>query len=113
MREFVFFDKNDVEKKDPKRKVRFVISNIRQLNDVVENLRKITIFVDVTTLTDKFIEELDKVTKGHSGKTSLHFNIYDPDMGISVNMHSRKKSIMFNDELRNFLESNKLEYTLE
>ena len=113
MREFVFFDKNDVEKKDPKRKVRFVISNIRQLNDVVENLRKITIFVDVTTLTDKFIEDLDKVTKGHSGKTSLHFNIYDPDMGISVNMHSRKKSIMFNDELRNFLESNKLEYTLE
>ena len=90
----------------------FNISSITQLAEVVEGLKQITIWIDVTALTKDFIDELTEIVKHSKGKTSLHFSIYDPTEGVAVNMHAKKRRVIFNDELRKFLDKNEIKYTL-
>ena len=112
VRQFTIFDKNDVQKLNPITRNYFNISSITQFNEVVENLKQITLWIDVTALTRDFIAELTEVVKHSKGKTALHLSIVDPLEGVGVNMHTKKRRVTFTDELRGFLERNNIKYTL-
>ncbi|MBQ9961894.1 MAG: DNA polymerase III subunit alpha [Alistipes sp.] len=112
VKQFTTFNKDDVHKQNPIVRNYFNISSITQLADVVENLKQITLWIDVTTLTPDFIAELTEVVKQSKGKTPLHFSIYDPVEGVGVNMHTKKRRVTFSDELRRFLDKNEIKYTL-
>ena len=112
VKQFTTFNKDDVHKQNPIVRNYFNISSITQLAEVVEGLKQITIWIDVTALTKDFIDELTEIVKHSKGKTSLHFSIYDPTEGVAVNMHAKKRRVIFNDELRKFLDKNEIKYTL-
>lgn len=112
VKQFTTFAKDDVHKQNPIVRNYFNISSITQLSEVVEGLKQITLWIDVTTLTADFIAELLEVVKHSKGKTTLHFSIFDPVDGVGVNMHAKKRRVTFTDELRKFLEKNNIQYTL-
>ena len=112
VRQFTTFDKNDTQKLNPIVRNYFNITSITQLSEVVETLKKVTLWVDVTTLSQPFIAELTNVVKHSKGKTSLHMVIYNPQEGVSINMHTKKLRVTFTDELRKFFEQNNIKYTL-
>ena len=112
VKQFTTFAKDDVHKQNPIVRNYFNISSITQLSEVVEGLKQITLWIDVTTLTADFIAELLEVVKHSKGKTTLHFSIFDPVDGVGVNMHAKKRRVAFTDELRKFLEKNNIQYTL-
>ena len=112
VRQFTTFDKNDVQKLNPITRNYFNITSMTQLNEVVEGLKQITIWLDVSSLTSDFVAELSEVLKHSKGKTSFHISIYDPLEGVSVNMHTKKRRVTFTDELRQFFEHNNIKYTL-
>ena len=112
VKQFTTFAKDDVHKQNPIVRNYFNISSITQLSEVVEGLKQITLWIDVTTLTADFIAELLEVVKHSKGKTTLHFSIFDPVDGVGVNMHAKKRRVAFTDELRRFLEKNNIQYTL-
>ena len=90
----------------------FNINSITQLSEVVETLKKITLWIDVTTLSRPLIAELTAAIKHSKGKTPIHMVIYDPQEGVSINMHTKKLRVTFNDELRQFFEKNNIKYAL-
>ena len=108
VRQFTTFDKNDTQKLNPIVRNYFNITSITQLSEVVETLKKVTLWVDVTTLSQPFIAELTNAVKHSKGKTSLHMVIYDPQEGVSINMHTKKLRVTFTDELRKFFEQNNI-----
>ena len=113
VRAFQTFDKDDVHKLNPITKYFFNINSITQLSDVVENLKHITIPLEVSELNAPFIEELTEVVKHSKGKATLHISFQDSQSGVGVSMHSKKKHVAFTDMLRGFLEKNKIKYILK
>ncbi len=113
VREYMTYDKNDIEKKNPKPRQFFNISSIQQLNDVVEQLQQVSVTIDIRAVTDEFIDEFSAVVKRTKGNTPLHCSIFDSNTGIGINMHTRKIRVLFNKELKEFFEKYKLQYTLK
>ena len=112
VRQFTTYDKNDTQKLNPINRNYFNISSITQLSEVVDTLKQVTLWIDATSLTKEFIAELADVVKRSKGKTPLHIVLYEPADGISVNMHTKRRRVVFNDELRGFLDKHNIKYSL-
>ncbi|MBR7182424.1 MAG: DNA polymerase III subunit alpha [Alistipes sp.] len=113
VRSFVTYDKDDVHKQNPTTRYYFNIGSITQLGDVVENLERITLSIDVADITQDFITELTDVVKHSKGKSVLSVSVYDSKEGVGVAMHAKKRRVAFTDVLRAFLERRNIKYMLK
>ena len=113
VRSFVTYDKDDVHKQNPTTRYYFNIGSITQLGDVVENLERITLSIDVADITQDFITELTDVVKHSKGKSVLSISVYDSKEGVGVAMHAKKRRVAFTDILRAFLERRNIKYMLK
>ena len=112
IRSFMTYDKDDVHKLNPKPRTFFNINSMTQLNDVVEGIQQMMLYVDVDQISEDFVTELSEAAKMSKGKTAVHVMFYDSSSGVSVNMHSKKIRVLFDDNIRKVLEKYKIKYTL-
>ena len=112
VRGFETFDKDDVHKVNPKMRYFFNISSMTQLNDVVDGIQQLTLYLNVADISEEFVNELHEAAKASKGKTTINVSLYDSDSGVSVNMHAKKIRVLFDDNIRRVLEKYKIKYTL-
>ncbi len=83
----------------------FKITSIRLLSQVREELVKsLTIKLQLSSLTDGFIQNLTTISENHQGKVQLKFKVFDNDENLAVEMFSRNKSVDVTNELLNELD---------
>ena len=122
--EFVFFDRDWIDKKNYFAKGMFlfmrgrcqprkwqkdlyqiVINTIELLPNVKDNLiQKLTVQVPLSVIDKDFIAEFSEQTEQHPGSTELCFSIFDNDRIAQVTMVSKKTRISVRKELIDFLD---------
>jgi DNA polymerase III subunit alpha len=90
----------------------FKIKSILLLNNARDELVKnLSIRMSIQDLNEEIIAEMHKQSDKNKGKSTLRFNIYDENEGISVDMFSRNISVLVTNELIDFLNSHpEIEY---
>jgi len=92
---------------------RMSYSSIQMLQDILSKMaKKITVYVDVDTLTKDTIAKLDDITVRYEGKHALHFLIYDIEKKIKVNMPSRTRKVHISTEYLKEMNENKFKYKI-
>ena len=112
VKSFVTYDKDDIHQLNPKTRTFFSISSMTQLNDVVDGIQQLMLYLDVDQISEDFVEELYEAAKVSKGKTIVQVMFYDSASGVSVNMHAKKIRIQFNDNIRKVLDKYQVKYTL-
>ncbi|WP_314969356.1 DNA polymerase III subunit alpha [Phocaeicola abscessus] len=122
--EFVFFDRDWIDKKNYFAKGMFlfmrgrcqprkwqkdlyeiVINTIELLPDVKDNLiQKLTVQLPLSVIDKDFIAEFSEQTEQNPGPTELCFSIFDNDRIAQVTMVSKKARISVRKELIDFLD---------
>ena len=90
----------------------FNIGSITQLNDVVDSIQQITLYINVADISQEFVTELHEAAKMSKGKSTINVSLYDSDSKVSVNMHAKKLRVLFDDNIRKVLEKYRVKYTL-
>ena len=112
VKSFVTYDKDDIHQLNPKTRTFFSISSMTQLNDVVDGIQQLMLYLDVDQISEDFVEELYEAAKVSKGKTIVQVMFYDSASGVSVNMHAKKIRVQFNDNIRKVLDKYQVKYTL-
>ena len=110
---FTTFDKDDIHKLNPKTKPFFAINSMTQLDDVVDSIKQLTIYIDIDSVSSDFIQELADAIKHSKGHTSLQVSFYDSSSDVGVNMLSKKAKLSFTDTVRDVLDKYHIKYTLK
>ena len=110
---FTTFDKDDIHKLNPKTKPFFAINSMTQLDDVVDSIKQLTIYIDIDSVCSDFIQEFADAIKQSKGHTSLQVSFYDSSSDVGVNMLSKKAKLSFTDTVRDVLDKYHIKYTLK
>lgn len=95
-----------VERKDRQPEHRLFIEDMKLLEDVRKNIKRIVLKISIDILTDELIKELEQYVKNNTGKTSLEFLIYNPEDKIYVEMFSRSNNVYLSDDFIEYLQNN-------
>jgi DNA polymerase-3 subunit alpha len=92
--------------------VEFKIKSMILLNNAREELvRNISLRISLIDLNEKIISEIKNQSDQNKGKTTMKFNIYDEQEGLSIDLFSRNSSVTITDELIEFLNAHpEIEY---
>ncbi|MBQ9137456.1 MAG: DNA polymerase III subunit alpha [Alistipes sp.] len=112
VRSFETFDKDDVHKLNPIKRTFFNIGSITQLQDVVDGIQSITLYLNAADISQEFVTEFYEAAKHSKGKTAVKVSLYDVESGVSVNMHAKKLKVLFDDDVRKILERYNVQYRL-
>ncbi len=93
--------------------VRLQFNSFQLLQDTLEALsKKITVKLDIDSLTKQRISQLETLLKEHSGSKNIHFYIVDEPEKLSLNLPSRSKKITISNNLLQQLEKAQIHYKL-
>jgi DNA polymerase III subunit alpha len=94
-------------REEPQKKIYSLkLKMVYMLADVREKLVKsVDISLNINKLSNDLIESLERYTVKDSGKI-LKFRIYDPETNMKLNLFSRNKQVLLNNEFVNFLQNN-------
>ena len=85
----------------------FKIYSMSLLETVKQTLTKsIDITLNVTAVTNDFVNFIDKNMKDNPGKTSLRINLYEPKENLKVSLYSMEKSFLMNEDMAGYLLTN-------
>ncbi|HIE45056.1 MAG TPA: hypothetical protein EYP87_02530 [Flavobacteriaceae bacterium] len=88
-------------------------NNVQMLQDILSKMaKKITVNIDIDTLTKKSINVLEDLFIRHSGKHALHFIVYDKERKLKLNMPSRSKKVHITTEFLKEMDENLVHYKL-
>lgn len=83
----------------------FKIASISLLNDARENLlKKITLEMDLNTVSLPLVDQLNATLAEHTGETLLSFKIINKEHRQALTFHSRALRVNVDDELIKYLE---------
>ncbi len=92
---------------------RIQFNSFQLLHDVMENYaKKLTIQLDINTLSDGRIDDLKELLTEHSGNHTLNFVIYEMAEQLKLHMPSRKQKVNISPELLTALENDSVYYKL-
>ena len=79
---------------------------VYMLADVRDKLVKsVDISLDINQISEELIESFERHTVNERGKT-LKFQIHDPESNMKLNLFSRNRQVLLNDEFINYLKDN-------
>jgi DNA polymerase-3 subunit alpha len=86
----------------------FKVTGINMLEITKATFTK-QLIVDVNTkaITPQFIDFIDKNVKANPGKTSIKFNLVEPQENLKLSLYTLEKGVTMNDDLVHWLEENK------
>ncbi len=88
-------------------------NHMQMLQDVLEkSAKKLTLHLDITSLTEKKIETLRLLFEKYKGKNILNFVVYNTDENVKLHMQSRTKKVHISKELLRELKEKQLLYRL-
>ena len=91
----------------------FNVSSIELLNDVRDKLTKsITLRLPLSTVNEKMLDEVDRITSEHQGKCRLIVQVLDETEKLAVTMPSRKLAISPTNDFFDTLAEAKIEFKL-
>ena len=94
-------------REEPRKKIYSLrLKMVHMLADVREKLVKsIDVSLNINQVSSELIDSFERYTVNESGKI-LKFKIYDPETNMKLNLFSRNKQVLLNDEFINFLQDN-------
>lgn len=85
----------------------FKVSSISLLETAKQALTKqLELSVNPETINANFVEFIDMNVRNNPGKSSLRFNIYEPQENLKVSLYSLEKGFSMNEEMAEFLLNN-------
>ena len=85
----------------------FKVNRIELMDDIREKyFKSITLTIPVTHINEEMIADIERLTKKHSGKSLLKFDVWDPETKQVVNLFSRNTRIEITNELLAYFEKN-------
>lgn len=94
-------------------RIRTQFLSFKQLQDVIPTFsKKIQLQLDIKSIEEKQIDQLNAICKAHAGQKTLDLVIYDKDEKIKLNTHSKTKQIDITSELLKDFNNLKLSYKL-
>ena len=88
------------------------VTNVQQLYDVKEhNLKSLTLQLPSEQIDDKMVEDLDAELSKYAGKTQLMIKVTLPDRS-QITMRSRNHIIDINKRLLDYLDEEKISYSI-
>lgn len=92
---------------------RIKYTDVKLLQDVIKSIsEKITIYLDITAINKKEIDQLESIISSFKGTKNLYFSIEDQQEKINLTMPSRNHKVTINKELLKELELNKWAYRI-
>jgi DNA polymerase-3 subunit alpha len=92
---------------------RLQFNNFQLLHDVMDAYaKKLSIQLNIKSLNEQKIFELQDLLRMHNGKHNLNFVVYDDDEELKVELKSRKQKVQISQELLNELQSQNIFYKL-
>jgi len=92
---------------------RMSFSSIQMLQDILSKMaKKLTIYIDIDTLTKDVIDRLDDLTVRHSGNHALRFLVFDIEKKLKINMPSRTRKIHISTEYLKEMDENGFKYKI-
>ena len=82
------------------------------MQDVVDSIRQLTLFIAADAIQPEFIDEFSDAAKKSKGNTQVAVVLFDSNSDVSVNMHSTKMRVEFNDTIQKILERYHIQYRL-
>ena len=91
-------------REEPQKKIYSLrIKMIYMLADVREKLVKsVDLILDINRIKPELMDELEHFTVQENGKV-LKFRVHDPESQMKINLFSRKKQVLLNDEFMKYL----------
>jgi len=92
---------------------RIQFNSFEQLQDVMDKQsRKLTIQLDVSTLTNEKVLGLKEMIRGHKGEKQLSFIVYEMQEKLKVTMISRTEKISITNEFLDILKEQGFKYKM-
>jgi DNA polymerase-3 subunit alpha len=92
---------------------RIKYTDVKLLHDVIESIsEKITLYIDITAINKKEIDQLENIISSFKGTKNLYFTIEDPQEKINLTMPSRNHKVIINKELLKEFDLNKWAYRI-
>jgi len=89
-------------------KIDFSIQSMDLLSEAAQkNVKTLTLRINIEDLTPEMVHEIDKLSVGNNGSTTLKFKIMDAESNIIVNLHSRSKRLNMTSEVKNYFLTNR------
>ncbi len=88
------------------------ITQITQLNEMVEQIKELTLHFDAKQLTAEMIANLTSSLKESKGKTQLRVKLYDKEKEVVLGLSSKSVRLTMDKMLVGFLDDNEIKYTL-
>ncbi len=100
-------------KEGKKSEPRINFTDIHILQDVLEKqTKKITLHLNISTMNENSIKELDKLIKENEGTVPLDLLVFDLKEEMKLNLHSRSMKVKVDNEFLKVLENEKIEFKL-
>lgn len=85
----------------------FAVTQITLLETAKQTLtRQIELSLHPASLTEEFVNFIEKNIKTNPGKTSLRFNVYEPLENLKVTLYNAEKGFSMNEEMAQYLLNN-------
>ncbi len=97
--------------KDPN-ELEFRISSICQLADMRDAIKELTITLPLSIIDTDLVQSLNAAIKKSKGKATLRITVIDEDDIVTLRHFSRKIQVGITNELIDYLNRNKLKYTI-
>ena len=88
------------------------IISITQLSEMMDNIKSLTLSLEINEITPTTIGELQSSLKRFKGNAALRISVTDLKTNIKVGFLSRSMKVAVNNELIEFLESRGIKYTI-
>lgn len=82
----------------------FKPTKMELLEELAAKAETVTLEIPLDKVEEEIIEELEKLLSDNQGKTTLRFNLVDPESDLRVQMFSRNRSVSLTPELKCYLE---------
>ncbi len=89
------------------------ITSMTQLSEVRDDIKELTLHLDVARLESGLIEQIQSAVKASEGKTRLRIRLYDGEGQISLALSSKSLKVTMSSELVGFLDNNYIKYTIK
>ena len=90
----------------------FRVTDIKQLSEIKDGLKEISLTIPATLLDEEFVTELSAAIKQSKGKMLLKFKILDTEKGVGITAHASKKRVALSEALCQFIEKYNITYSL-
>ncbi len=92
--------------------VRIQFNSMQMLQDILANLaKKITLQLDINTIDQQMMQQIDDFLNRHQGEHKLQFILYDKEEKMKLNMPSRTRKIAITNEF--ISELDKMNYSFK